>query len=98
MIVELLNTAKLKRYHLRRLARNSAATSAHWPSPRSDHAHDFLGKPHLLSMLAATVESYSILRMTFSLGFVHRVQKLLVFQQLIHQPHPRFPQPLDILG
>ena len=38
------------------------------------------------------------LRMTFSLGFVYRVQKLLVFQQLIHQPHPRFPQPLDILG
>jgi len=38
------------------------------------------------------------LRMSFSLPFVHRVQKLLIFQQFIHQQHPRFPQPLDIFG
>ncbi len=38
------------------------------------------------------------LRMAFPLSFVHRIQKLLIFQQLVHQPHPRFPQPLDILG
>jgi hypothetical protein len=32
------------------------------------------------------------------LRFVHRIQELLVFQQLVHQEHPRFLQPLDILG
>jgi hypothetical protein len=36
--------------------------------------------------------------MAFPLSFIHRIHKLLVFQQLVHQEHPRFPQPLDILG
>ena len=38
------------------------------------------------------------LGMAFSLRFVYRIHQLLIFQQLVHQPHPRFPQPLDILG
>ena len=38
------------------------------------------------------------LGMAFPLRFVHRVHQLLVFQQLVHQKHPRFPQPLDIFG
>jgi hypothetical protein len=38
------------------------------------------------------------LRVAFSLSFVHRIQELLIFQKFVHQPHPRFPQALDILG
>ena len=38
------------------------------------------------------------LRMAFPLGFIHRVQQFLVFQQLVDQLHPRLPQALDILG
>jgi len=38
------------------------------------------------------------LRIAFPLSFVYRVQKLLVFQQFVHQAHPRFPQLRDILG
>jgi hypothetical protein len=36
--------------------------------------------------------------MAFPLRFVHRVHQLLIFQQLVHEPHPWFPQVLDILG
>src|SRR5580658_3295478 len=45
------------------------------------------------SLLAA---SPAALRIPFALRLINRVQQLLIFQQTVHQPHPRLPQILDI--
>ena len=37
-------------------------------------------------------------RRLFQSELFSNTMRTLIFQQLVHQPHPRFPQPLDILG